>query len=379
MLESIKEEIHKLKVDKLVLITCLIIPICVNLIVGWQLGKGVIDHIPMAVVDYDNSQLSRQIINYFETNDAFDLQYYVDDQTQLQNLLDTSTVRVGMVIPKNFSEDVVSLRAPNILMLYDGSHMSMTSITKAKASEILLTARVGASIKHIQTRLNKSYDEAYTMAMPISFETRTLYNPTKNFNYFMTPGYGTIICQLGIALMAVVCVNFPRDEEKRRSMLGYTMGKVIFYGLLGSISILFNLLVQIYFFKIPFKGSLLLAGGLSVLFVFAVASLAVAVSAWLHNRVLAMAIIGLLLIPNSIMAGYTWPVISMLPSYQWMAKLIPFSHYGDNIRDLFLKGTTVDVFADIRFLSAFIIIMIIASILGIQIEQLRKPREADQR
>ena len=379
MIESIKEEIHKLKTDKLLIIACLIIPICVNLLVGWELNKGVIDHIPMAIVDYDESQLSRQIIDYFRTNDAFDIIYELDDQVELEQLLDTSKVRVGMVIPKDFSSDVTSLRAPNVLMLYDGSHMSMTSITKAKASEILLTTRVGASIKQIQARLSKSYDEAYTMAMPISFENRTLYSPTKNFNYFMTPGYGTIICQLGIGLMAVVCVNFPRACNKRRSKLGYICGKVCFYGVIGSIAIIINILAQVYLFKIPCKGSIWVACGLSVLFLFAVASLAIAVSAWFHNRVLGMAILGLLLIPNSIMAGYTWPVLSMIPSYKWGSWFIPFTHYGDNIRDLFLKGTMVDVAKDVRFLILFLLIMILLGTIGVYIELLRKPREADNR
>lgn len=379
MLESIKEELHKLKTDKLMLIVCFIIPICVNFIVGIELNKGVIDHIPMAIVDYDDSQLSRQIISYFTSNDAFDVKYQIQDQEELQILLDTSKVRVGMVIPKNFSADVTSLRAPNILMLYDGSHMSMTSITKAKASEILLTARVGGAIKQIQARLGKSYDEAYVMAMPINFETRTLYNPTKNFNYFMTPGYGTIICQLGIGLMAVVCVNFLRDEEKKRSASRYITGKVVFYGIIGSIATSINILTQVYLFKIPCRGSVLVACGLSVLFIFAVAALAVAVSAWFHNRVLAMAIVGLLLIPNSIMAGYTWPVISMLPSYQWMAKFIPFTHYGDNIRDLFLKGTMVDVFKDIKFLIGFLVVMLLVGTLGVLAQQFIAPREVDNR
>ena len=380
MLESIREEIHKLKTDKLMIIVCLIIPICVNLVVGFQLSKGVIDHVPMGIVDYDNSQLSRQIISYFEDNDAFLIKYRTQSQDALQNLLDTSAVRVGMVIPKGFSSDVTSLKSPTVMMLYDGTHMSMTSIAKAKASEILVTARVGGSIKQLQARLSKSYDEAYTMAMPISFETRMLYNPSKSFNYFMIPGYGTIICQLGIALMAVVCVHFIKDElDKGRSALGYIGGKIIFYGVMGSIAIITNILVQVFCFKIPFKGSLITACGLSVLFVFAVASLAVAVSACLHNKVLAMAVIGLLLIPNSIMAGYSWPVMSMLPSYQLMSYFIPFTHYGDNIRDLFLKGTMVNVTADIRFLIIFLLVMTGVGTLAVYTQKYRKPREEDNR
>ena len=379
MLESIKEEIHKLKTDKLMLIVCLIIPICVNLIIGLELTKGVIDHVPMAIVDYDDSQLSRQIIRYFKENESFNVTYQIQDEAELQKLLDESKVRVGMVIPKNFSADVTSLKSPTVLMMYDGSHMSMVSVAKAKASEILISVRVGAAVTQIENRLDKSYDEAFTMAMPISFETRMLYNPAKNFNYFMTPGYGTIICQLGIAFMAVVSVTVNWDKEKRRNDLGYIIGKVIFYGILGSLAIFINLLVQIYMFKIPYRGSFMAGVAMSMLFIFAVASLAVAVSAWFNNRVLAMALLGLLLIPNSIMAGYTWPVISMIPSYQWMSKFIPFTHYGDNIRDLFLKGKMVDGISDARFLILYLIVMILLAIVGVTLRKLGRPKEADDR
>ncbi len=381
MLGSIREELSKLKSDKLMLIACLIIPIVVNLLVGWQLNKGVIDKVPFAVVDYDDSQLSRQLIGYFRDNDAFDLKYQIDSQSELEALINSSKVRAGMVIPKNFSEDVTDLKSPTIMMIYDGSHMSLTSIAKSKASEILISMRVGASVKHLQGRLNKSYDEAFTTAMPISFVTRTLYNPTKNFNYFMTPGYGTVICQLGIGLTGVLCVRRRRKEEgeEKRNELAYILGKVIFYGILGSIAILINVTMQVTLFKIPCRGSLPLVYFLSVLFMFAVASLAVALSACLRNRVVAMTVSGLLLIPNSIMAGYTWPLISMIPSYKWMAQFIPFTHYGDNLRDIYLKGSTVNVGADIRFLVLYTVVMIAIGTLGITIRNMGKPKEEDNR
>lgn len=379
MLESIREELMKFKTDRLMIIVCLIFPICVNLIIGAELSKGVMDHIPMAVVDYDESQMSRQLIQYFADNNSFDIKYYPEDQKALEKLLDTSKARVGMVIPKDFSADATSLKSPTIMMLYDGSHMSMVSAAKSKATEILLTARVGGSIKQLQGRFNHSYNEAYTIAMPISFEARTLYNPTKNFSYFMLPGYGTIVCQLGIGLTAILCRPYPRDEKKKRNALGHIIGKVLVYGIVGSMAIIINLLVQACVFKIPCRGSIFIAYGLSILYMFAVAALSVALSVWFHNKVLGMAIGGLMLIPNSIMAGYTWPVLSMLPSYKWTSKFIPFTHYGESIRDLFLKGRMTHINQDILYLEGFILVMIAIGTIGVCINRMRAPREEDQR
>jgi len=356
--ESIKEEFGKLKTDKMILIIALIMPILINLTIGWTLSKGVMNHIPFGVVDEDNSQLSRQIIQYFADNDAFELEYYCTEQDELQHLLDTSKVKAGLIIPQNFSEDIIDLKSPSVLMIYDGSHMSITSVAKAKASEILLTIRTGAAIKQLQGRMNMTEEQAYNTAMPISFETRTLYNPAKNFSHFMTPGYGTIICQTGIGLTAVLCINGMR-KYKKKELWGYMLGKTFFYGGIGSIALIINILVQIVLFKIPFRGSFGMAFLLSILLALSVASLSVAVSAWAQKRVLAIAAIGLLLIPNSIMAGYTWPLISMVPFYQKTAYFIPFYHYGDNIRNLFLKGSLQHPASDILFLIIFTICMTI--------------------
>lgn len=354
LFESLKEEFHKLKTDRMIIIVALIIPIFVNLIIGWELSKGVMDNIPLGVVDEDNSQLSRQIIQYFSDNETFDLKYYSSGQDELKYLLDTSKIKAGLIIPKNFSEDVTSLKSPTVLMLYDSSHMSITSVAKAKASEILLTIRTGAAMKQLQGRLNMTEEQAYNTAMPISFQTRTLYNPAKNFSHFMMPGYGTIICQPGIALTAVLCINGLR-KGKKKDIIQYMFGKILFYGGLGSIALIINILAQVYLFQIPCNGSIAVAFLLSILLALAVAALSVAVSAWVPNRVQAIASIGLLILPNSVMAGYTWPLISMIPFYQKTAYLIPFYHYGDNIRDLFLKGTLQHPVEDILFLIVFTI------------------------
>lgn len=379
MLQSFYEELSKLMRDKLMWVVCIIIPICINLLVGWEFSSGVIDHVPIAIVDQDQSQLSREIIRYFRENEAFHVTDEVATEEALESLLDTSKVRVGMVIPKHFSEDVVALKSPSILMMYDGSHMSMVSVAKAKASEILLTARVGASVQQLAARYGKSAEEAMTGAMPISFVSRMLYNPTRSFNAFMTPGYGTIVCQLGIAFTAVLSVMFPREEKRLRKTVPYLLGKILFYGGVGSFTITTNILVQVYLFKIPCKGYLPAGIGLGILFMFAVASLCVAISAWSRNRVLAQAIAGLMLIPNSIFAGYTWPVLSMTPFYKGMSRLFPFTYFGDNLRDLYLRGTMQHAASDVRFYIFFILITFCGGIAGIYVNKLLKEKEPDCR
>lgn len=358
---SIKEEFEKLKHSKIILIACLIIPIVTNLLIGAELSKGVIDHIPMAVCDYDETGLSRTIIKYFGQNEAFDIQYHENNINNLQKLLDNSKVKVAVVIPKGFEQDVKALRSPSVLMLYDGSHMSVLSVAKAKATEILLTLKVGAEVQQITGRFSISQGRALAEAMPINSTNRTLYNPYKNFQYFLLPGYGTAICQTGIALTAALGNKFSKERKRH---LTYVAGKIFFYGSIGSISFIINVLAQIYLFKMPFAGSLFSAMLLCVLIAFSVAAMCTAVSSWVTNDLVAVVICALLTIPNSVMTGYTWPVTAMLSYYRKQAKVIPFYYFGDNLRDLFIKGKMIDFYGSVKFFLLFTVIMILAACIG---------------
>ncbi|WP_058485755.1 ABC transporter permease [Defluviitalea phaphyphila] len=366
MIKSFLEEYVKLKNDKMIIFIIMIIPLVVNLLIGWELSKDVITNIPMAVLDKDNSELSRQIIKYFSDNETFNI-IYAQNEEELEEWIHKSKVRAGMIIPKKFSSDVVTLKSPTILLLYDGSHMSIASTAKTIASEILLTIKTGAEMKQIQSRLNMTENQSYNVAMPISFSSRILYNPTKSFNNFLTPGLGMAICQIGIALTAVLSIIYE-DKNNIKYVSGYLLGKIVFYALLGTISLMLAIFLQIYIIKIPFKGSFLEAFILSLFLALAVSSLAILVSTLIENRVIAIVVVGVLIIPNTIMAGYTWPVLSMSKSYSFLAWFIPFYHFADNIRNLFLKGTLNNLMGDIAFLFIFSLIMYGLSVLGIMLK-----------
>ncbi|WP_094549426.1 ABC transporter permease [Petroclostridium xylanilyticum] len=352
--------------EKMILIVLIVIPLLVNILLGYEFSGDQIQHIPMAVMDQDNSSLSRMIVQQFSESEIFNVQYYVDTSMELKNLLDDSMVRVGMIIPKGFGKDVIELRSPTILMLYDGSHMSIVSAAKTRASEILLTLKTGILIRILQGKLNLHSDMAQKMALAISFNNRILYNPAKSFKNFLTPGFGAAIVQTAIALMTAVAVKNHELEQNLRKRLGYVLGKIIFYSGLGFLSLTINIYIQNKVFNIPFRGKISHALVLSFVFALSVAAFGIMVSTWIRNEMVATAINAVIFIPSTIMAGYTWPVLSMPQPYQLAATFLPFYHYGDNVRDLFLKGIPLEnMMQDIAWLSQFTAAALFASILGI--------------
>ncbi|MFZ5966047.1 MAG: ABC transporter permease [Bacillota bacterium] len=364
--DIIRKEWKYMMKQKAVFIILFLIPLAVNLLLGFEFSNDQIQRIPMSIYDQDNSSLSRYIIQQFRENEIFDVKFYTDSSSEMKELIDKGTARVGMIVPKDFAKDITELKSPTILMIYDGSHMSIASAAKSKASEILLTVRAGTAIKFVQGKMNLPEDAAQKAILSIQFANRTLYNPAKSFKNFLNPGFGAAIVQTAIALVTAVSIKRNELNEMRKDRFSYSVGKVMFYSSMGGISLMVNLLIQIYMFQVPFRGNIIDALWLNLLLAAAVSSFGVMVSSWVKNEMLASQISAVFFIPSTVMVGYTWPVLSMPRPYQFAARFYPFYHYGDNLRDMYLKGTSLSSMShDVAWLLLFTAVTFIIGFLGI--------------
>lgn len=374
LIKSFEEECKNFLTNKMNLLVLFILPILCVILLGVELSEGIITDIPIAVINYDDSTFSRQLVEKFDQNDTFNVSNYPSSEQELEQLMKNSKVRAGLIIPKNFYNDIVALKSPTVLMIYDGSHMSITSVAKAKATEILLTYKAGATITQLTARLNMSYRDAYNVAQAFQFNNRMMYNPSKSFEDFLSPVLLVGYIQAAIALVATVSVNQNIFKETKIKRLGYASGKVLFYTLCGSLCFMVCMILQIKLFDVPFRGSLVSAFILSTGLSFAVSAFCVLISSVIKKRMVCLIAGAVLFIPNSVMAGTTWPLISMPSGYQSFAKYMPFAHYANNIRDIYLKGLSLQqLIGDVTYLFAFgIIVLILTELVMIVAEKEEK-------
>lgn len=344
LVKSFCEEIHGLFDHKIRLVVLFILPILTVMMMGIELEEEVISNIPLAVIDQDGTAFSRLLIDAFDQNMTFNVTEYPSNQSQMAALIRDSQVGLGMIIPEGFYEDVATLQSPTVLMVYDGANMAITGTAKAKAMEILLTYKAGAAMQQISGRLGIGQDLALNVANVINFENRVLYNPAKSYEDFLAPILLAGYVQAAIALTASVSINHQIYMKSRRSRAGYGMGKVLFYTVAGLLSFLICISLQVSVFDMPFRGNywdvVLLTLGLS----FAVSAFSVLISSVMRNPMVALIGGGVVFIPNSVMAGTTWPLISMPIGYRGFAAYTPFAHYVNNLRDIYLKGTDLGAF-----------------------------------
>jgi len=96
--------------DRLFFTLAFVVPASLMLIFGYGLTLDV-EHIPFAVVDHDKSAMSRDYLHRYIDSRYFDYQGDVASEREIEPLLADSRIRLAIVIPPRFQENLMSGRA----------------------------------------------------------------------------------------------------------------------------------------------------------------------------------------------------------------------------------------------------------------------------
>jgi ABC-2 type transport system permease protein len=256
---------------------------------------------------------------------------YSDSDDVIKNLMDRGSITVGIIIPEEFSKDLLAGKAPKIMILYDGAQMSVVGSAKTRIAEILGTIKASYLIKIGEGKLGIMPEVAKNNIMPIQSNAILVGNPARSTANFIIQGMLIGITQIGIIVLGVLIV-----KEKEKYFL--LLIKSISFGAIGAISILFSLGIQFKYFGMPYKGSIMAAAVLTILFSIITINLGVLFHLIRNNKVAAIYSSTLVISSTVLLSGYTFPLIAMPDLFKNICRIIPFLYYGIPMRDLSLLG-----------------------------------------
>lgn len=321
------------------LLFALILPILCSLILGAEWSGQQVNHVPTAIVDHDNSSLSRQLIRFITNNQAFNVQKYSNTDEDIKTWMDESTIAAGVIIPKNFMSDIMTGKNTKILMVYDGSQMGMTGAVKTKINEIMSTIRVGFLAQIMEGKLGMTPSEAEHYLQPLGYTVRMLGNPAKSSANFTLQGIILNIVQASIYCFGIEVGDAIRTRSNKFKR--YIQGMLVCGGI-GTFTAFHALLIQVKIFKSPFYGSLEEAFLLTALNMTFIAGLGMIVIL-LRKRKIDSLTFTTLLIATLLLCGYSYPLIAMPPFFQKIAPYIHNYHYVIPMRDITLLNVPFDL------------------------------------
>jgi len=296
-----------------------------------------VDRAAVVVLDLDKSQDSRLFVDSLTADGDFWVWGHVGSHAQIESALLEGKAAVALIISPDFSADIQRGRPAQVQAIIDG----MNTIA-ARTNIGYLEARVAAYGGSLRWQL------APTIAPPLDIQSHAWYNPALESLPSMVPAMVAVVLQMP-ALALALALSRERESGSFESLVTtpmrgaeYLLGKLSAYVGSGLVSSLPTLAVAVYWFHVPFRGSLATFMLLATLFFAASMGLGLLVGNLVSSQQTAMFIMMVVIfIPSFFLSGLLLPVDRTSRWAQLTADVLPATHFITICRSLFLKGSTL--------------------------------------
>ena len=356
-----KEFIHIYR-DWRSLALVILMPAILMLLFGYAVTLDV-KKVPMAVLDQDGTQESLSFVHQFSGSPYFDLRIFVRNEKEITQLIDEGKVKMGLVLPWDFSRMIKAGRKVPVQVLLDG--------TDSNTANIILgyVQAVARQYNQEKTLLKVERMGREKLKTPVEGRTRVWFNEDlESRNYFIPGLVAVIMSIIGVLLTGQVIVR--EWERGTMELLISTpvkkaelmIGKLFPYFLLGLVDLTLAVLMGKWVFQVPLRGSIALLFCLSSIYIFVALALGLTISTVARTQILANQMAMLVgFLPTFLLSGFTFVIANMPLWLQIITYGIAPRYYVTILKEVFLKG------ADLSFLWTETLILVGMMIAGIWI------------
>jgi ABC-2 type transport system permease protein len=329
-----RKEVIELRQDPRIFAIIFIAPVVQLAVLGYAATTDV-RNVPIVVVDADRSSASRDLISRFTGSGIFELVDVLSSPRDVDRYLESGEAWMALSIPADFGAHLAVGRGAALQVVADGSDASSTNIAMSYATELLAgyAGRLGAGD-----------------GGGIEPRVRIWFNPTLESRYFMLPGIFALLLLVITANLSSMAIVREREigtlEQLNVTPLGrieLLLGKLIPYGVIGLIDVLIVLLVILFWFEVPMRGSFWLLFGMSLVYLMTTLGLGLFVSTISRTQQQAMMTSTFFfLIPMMYLSGFIFPIENMPAAIQPLTALIPLRYFVVILRGIFLKGVGLE-------------------------------------
>jgi ABC-2 type transport system permease protein len=324
------KEIRQLRRDRLTLGMIVGIPLFQMFMFGYAINFDV-RGLNAGVLDEAQTSASRELVARLQATDVLRVRSMATSVQALQAQLDRGDIAIGIHIPSDFERRRLRQEYPAVQILVDGSKPSLENIARGIA---MMPQPTRAGVYAPQTQF---------------FEVRTEYNPEKRTAVQIVPALIGVI--LNMTMMIFTAVAIVRERERGNlellittpvSGLELLSGKLAPYIVIGLVQATLVLGLGSWLFRVPIAGGLLEVYLVSLLFIASTLTLGLLISTVAQTQMQAFQMAFFLMLPSILLSGFVFPFEGMPRVVQWLAQLLPLTHFNELMRGLVLRGASLD-------------------------------------
>jgi ABC-2 type transport system permease protein len=288
--------------------------------------KETIREVPVALVDLDHSQLSRQYGRMADATEQLLVAYKPGSLKEAEQLFFDGKIKGVLLIPANFERSILRNEQTNITVYCDASYFLLYKQVYAGAAFSSGTLGGGVEIKRMLME-GRTMAQAKELQDPLKTDVYNLYNPSGGYGTFVVPGIMLIIMQqtllIGIALLGGTIRKKDRYRHlseqvaQKWGTIPVIFGKSTAYVLIYIFNAFFSMVLLHRWLAFPDKSSFLPTLFLLIPYFYAISFLGLSISVFFRDRA------------HSLMfLVFLSPVVLFLSGISWPASAIPKILYG---------------------------------------------------
>jgi ABC-2 type transport system permease protein len=335
----VKESLQIVR-DPRSLMIALLIPLLQMFLLGYGISLDV-KHIPLCAYDREGSQASQDLLRRFSASPYFSLQGFAGSYAEVGRSLDTGRCRLAIVIPAGFSKGLADAGQGVVQALLDATDTNTANLAANYARAVVAGYSADVQLEAIQRR-----GGSVQTLTPVDVRARVWFNEDLVSRNFIIPGIVALV--MAIVGSQLSSLTIAREWERGTMELLVStpvkpmelmLGKLLPYFVVGMVDACICLALAVFWFEVPFRGTLAALFFTTGLFLTVVLCIGYYVSVSIRSQVGASQVaLVLTMLPTTLLSGFSFPIDQMPPAVQAVTYLVSGRYYVTILKALFLKG-----------------------------------------
>ena len=321
----IVKELRQLRRDRLTFAMIIGIPTMQLVLFGYAINLDV-RHLEGAVLDQANTARSRELIANLAATDVVRPRLVLHSPEQVDAALRSGEISAAVVIPPDFETRLERRDRPAAQIVVDGSEQVIQAAARQLAAFPV-------------------YEVTGWTGRPAGIEVVNFYNPQRRAAVNTVPGLVGVILTMTMVLFTAIALVRERERGNLEMLIAtpvspweLTIGKVLPFVGIGLVQVTIVLALGDLLFDVPLRGSLLELYASALVFIVASLSLGVFLSTLATSQFQAMQMAFFTFLPQILLSGFMFPYAGMPVPAQYVAEVLPLTHFLRLIRGIMLRG-----------------------------------------
>lgn len=348
------------------MVMLILMPLFMMVMVGFifpDSGMSIEDS-PIAIANLDAGPLGGNFTAGLEQVNSQTGMMVLSDSTGLEDIrsrIYTGELDGGIVIPENFTADLMAGRQGCIEIMVDQSNPQLSVQVQAALSMTVSQLGTGTAMMNLNQTYGVPMNATLATIKPYTVEVESMIPGESSYFQFVAPGIMAMVVMMSLMTGLPHAISYEKDMGTLDGMLvapirrtSIILGKVLAQTSRGMLQGLIILLLAMLLFGVHIYGNILLVFIIMFLAVFSFVGLGILITSFSDKEETAMMMMTTLMFPMMFLGGVFFPIEQMPGFMQTIAHCLPLTYATSALRKVMVLGAGVDgIVTEVTFMVVF--------------------------